>query len=72
MTQLEPINWLAARFNVTRQRAYEMVREGLVPAVRLGRQLRVDPIAVEAFIRNGGQPLAGGWRREAQTDDDAA
>ena len=45
-------------------RAYEMARTGLLPTVRLGRQLRVDPARLEDWIRSGGQPLSGGWRKD--------
>ncbi|WP_062309855.1 helix-turn-helix domain-containing protein [Alicyclobacillus sendaiensis] len=50
---------------VTVARAYELAREGLLPVVRLGRQLRVDPLQLEEWIRNGGQAYPGGWRKEA-------
>jgi excisionase family DNA binding protein len=46
--------WLAPRLNVTAARAYELVRTGVVPSVRLGRQVRVDPLAVERWISAGG------------------
>ena len=45
-------------------RVYTMLREGILPGVRLGRQIRVDREALEEFIRNGGQALPGGWKRE--------
>ena len=44
-------------------RAAEMARIGLIPVVRLGRQVRVCPLKLEAFVANGGKPLAGGWKR---------
>jgi excisionase family DNA binding protein len=47
--------WLARRLNVSRHRAYELMRERRVPGVvRIGRQLRIDPEAVEAWIQDGG------------------
>lgn len=42
-------------------------REGLLPpgvVVQVGRRVRVDLDALEAWIAAGGQGLAGGWRRE--------
>jgi len=45
-------------------RVYTMLREGILPGVRLGRQIRVDREALEEFIRNGGQALPGGWKRD--------
>ncbi len=38
-------------------RTYEIVRERKLDAVRIGRSVRVDPRALEAFITAGGTPL---------------
>lgn len=46
-------------------RVYTLLREGILPGVHLGRQVRVDKQALDEFIRNGGKALPGGWRREA-------
>jgi hypothetical protein len=43
-----------------------MIRRGILPGVRLGRQVRIDPEALAAFIETGGKALPGGWRREAR------
>ena len=66
VAKLETVEWLSQRLDISLPRAYELVRRGLVPAVRVGRQIRVDPAKVEAWIEAGGQPLPGGWRREAE------
>ena len=58
------ISEVAQVLDVPLARAYEMAREGIIPVVRLGRQLRVDPARFEEWIESGGQPLPGGWRRE--------
>jgi excisionase family DNA binding protein len=62
MTPRKPLEtvkpWLAERLNVTPSRAYELVRTGVVPCVRLGRQVRVDPEAVERWIEAGGTAAA--------------
>ena len=42
------------RLNVRLHRTYELIREGKLPAVRLGRQVRIDPAALEEFIAHGG------------------
>ena len=55
----------ARRLGVGYPRACELAREGILPVVRLGRTIRVDPAALDEFIRSGGKPLPGGWRREA-------
>ena len=56
----------AARlFSVSLLRMYELARTGVVPCVRLGRQVRFSRAALDAYIARGGQPLDGdaGWRR---------
>lgn len=57
---------LAAMLDVSEARARELTRCQLIPRVRVGRQLRFDPEAIEAWIAEGGQALPGGWRREAE------
>lgn len=57
------VETVAARLGVTTARGYELVREHIIPSVRLGRQIRVDPDQLEEFIRSGGQSLSGGWRK---------
>jgi excisionase family DNA binding protein len=57
----------AERLTVSYDRACEMARTGILPpgvVVRLGRQVRVNPDALDAFITSGGQALPGGWRQE--------
>ncbi len=54
---------------VSVQRVYEMVRTRVLPpgvAIRLGRQVRIDADALVEWLRNGGQSLSGGWRRERE------
>ena len=55
---------VARLLNVSEARTRELARQNLLPVVRLGRQLRFDPDALEAWIADGGQALPGGWRRE--------
>lgn len=77
LAQTEPrllrIPEVAARLDVTVQRAYELARTGSLPAVRIGRQLRVDPDVLQAWIDSGGQstpllPLCGGCRSVPEKD----
>jgi excisionase family DNA binding protein len=51
----------AERLGIRLHRLYELARAGTVPHVRLGRTLRVDPTALEAFIDRGGT-RDGSWR----------
>ena len=55
---------VASWFNSPVERIYALAREGIIPSVRLGRQLRFDRKAMEKFIENGGQALAGGWKKD--------
>lgn len=57
---------VAARLDTTEARVYELIRRGDLPAVRIGRQVRIDAQALEQWIEAGGSPLPGGWKREAE------
>jgi len=50
---------------VPESRTYDLIRQHIIPHVHLGRQIRVDEGELQEFIKNGGRPLPGGWRREA-------
>jgi putative molybdopterin biosynthesis protein len=54
---------VADRLGVSLQRAYEMGRCGLLPIVRLGRQIRVEEARLMSWIESGGRALPGGWKR---------
>ena len=46
---------VAERLSLPKARVYTLAREGRIPGVlRLGSQIRFDPQALEAWIRNGG------------------
>ena len=64
-SKLQSLQWCATRLGVSYARAAELARQELIPVVRLGRQVRVNPVALEEFISSGGKSLPGGWRREA-------
>lgn len=64
-TELLTLWEVAAILRVTYARAAELARTGLIAGVvRLGRQVRVDPVALQAFISAGGRALPGTWRKE--------
>ena len=52
--QLYTIPQVAEVLGVSLARAYDLARRGWLPAVRIGRQVRVDPEALAAWIREGG------------------
>lgn len=51
------IRKVAEELGVSTGRAYEIVRRGMLPGVRIGRQVKVSSAALERFIESGGQPL---------------
>lgn len=56
------IDDVAEMLGVSRARCYELARKGLLPTIRLARQLRIDPARLDAWLAAGGSPLPGGWR----------
>jgi excisionase family DNA binding protein len=54
---------------VNPSRVQELIRQGILPHFRLGRQIRVDRRQLQHFIERGGQGLPGGWRRTAGAGD---
>ncbi len=53
---------VAKLLDVTRGRAYALIREGVIPAVRLGRQVRVDPEVLRIWLSQGGDRNDGEQR----------
>jgi excisionase family DNA binding protein len=49
---------VAAVLDVPLSRAYELVRAGLLPVVRVGRQVRVDPPRFRDWVVGGGSDIA--------------
>jgi excisionase family DNA binding protein len=61
----------AEQLQVTRARVYEMARVGLLPSIRMGRQVRFDEGALKQWVERGGsadrssltkEPEVGGRR----------
>lgn len=44
----------ANRLGITLSTAYYMARRGVIPAVKMGRLWRVDPVRLERWIEEGG------------------
>jgi excisionase family DNA binding protein len=64
-SRLQNIGWAARRLSLSRAQCYRLAAEGILPVVRLGRQLRVDENVIEEWIRSGGAGYEGSWRRES-------
>jgi len=65
--KLRPLRWVTSVFPISYQRAADLARRGVLPTVRLGRQVFVDPKQIEQFVKTGGRALPGGWRQEARS-----
>ena len=64
-SELIDLRQTAKTLHITYGKAPELARQGVLPVVRLGRQVRVCPKRLAAFIASGGRALPGGWRRQA-------
>lgn len=62
MTRLLKADEVAKILDVPKDRVYEMAAQGLLPVVRLGRQVRFDEAKLRDWIDDGGKALPGGWR----------
>jgi excisionase family DNA binding protein len=62
-------NEVAKILKVKLSRVQELVRQGVLPHFRLGRQIRIDRQQLQQFIARGGQALPGGWRRTTGAAD---
>lgn len=72
-SSLREPEWARLRLGLpSLQRLYDLVRQGVVPAVHLGRRLAFDEDVIESFVRSGGRRLPGGWRREPEEPRPAA
>ena len=47
----------ATRLRLSEARVYELIRLGILPGVRMGRQVRLDPQKLDEFVQNGGAAL---------------
>ena len=53
--------WFPA--SLSDQRVYDAVRQGLIPAVKIGRRIYFSPDQLSRWLEQGGTALSGGWRR---------
>jgi excisionase family DNA binding protein len=66
MRRLLKIYQAAEIMDVPVERAYALARDGILPVVHLGRQIRIAPEQFEEWIKNGGQALPGGWKYDKE------
>lgn len=55
---------VAGWLEVSEWRVYDLVRQDLIPHVKMGHNVRFDHDAIEGWIAEGGTALPGGWRRD--------
>ena len=53
---------VAEVLRIARGRAYELVADGEIPSVRIGRSVRVSRKELERWLEEQRQPSARGWR----------
>ena len=63
ITEALTTNEVARILKVKLPRVQELVRQGILPHFRLGRQIRISRQQLQHFMERGGQALPGGWRR---------
>ena len=55
MEKLKTVKEIAKWLNLSEWRVYDLVKQGILPAIHLGRkQLRFDPNSLENWIKAGG------------------
>ena len=64
LLELLTVPEVATQLRVSVPRAYQLAREGVLPVVRLGRQVRIEEETLRKWVAQGGQGLPGGWRKE--------
>ena len=57
------VDEVATQLRVTSGAVYGLVREGLLPCIRVGRRIRIAERVLANFIEAGGRAWAGGWRK---------
>lgn len=58
MVRLMTVREVAQRLQVGVPRAYQLIRDGVIPSVRIGSQVRVDPLLLDEWIARGGAVAA--------------
>ena len=66
MEPLLTVNEAAEILNARKVQIYAWITEGILPAVRIGRRIRISPQELRNFINSGGKSYdgPGGWRKE--------
>ena len=54
---------IAENIKLSPDRVYEAIRQGLLPSVHIGRQIRIEEQAFNEWVRQGGLRYAPGHNR---------
>lgn len=65
LKRLYKVPEVARILDTPEQQVYSLIKKGILPAVHLGRQVRIDRVALDMFIESGGQAYSGGRKNEA-------
>ncbi len=63
--KLLTVEEVAEMLGMSRERVYQLTREGIIPVVKIGRSLKYSEKALIEWIENGGKSYPGGWKKEA-------
>lgn len=63
MERLLTVKETADILNARVMQVYAWISEGILPAVRLGRKIRICPESLRKFVEDGGKSYDGGWRK---------
>lgn len=57
--ELQDISYVERRYGLSRAQAYEACRLGIIPHIRIGRRIRIDPERLREWEEAGGSTMAG-------------
>ena len=57
-------NYVAKKMGLSTASVYNLAHSGIIPAIFLGRSIRIPRIEFEEFLANGGKRWGEGWRKE--------
>ena len=64
INSLLTVNEAAQLLNLNKNVVCTFAREGIIPVVRIGRQIRFSHEALHKFIAEGGKQYAADWKKE--------
>ncbi len=62
-SRLLNVKEVAEYLSISVPRVYVLASEGILPIVRVGRQIRFAPEALEEFVASGGKGFSAVWKK---------